>query len=133
VRNTAILNRALLVSLGINIFYLLLRLLIFRSSFTRKSLILYLVLQLPAAFIQFQFERIGRPTYASKEGGKGELRKSGDDLEAAGLTEWMWDVLYWTYGCTILAAVVGDWGWWAWVRILFPKPNLGSYIPFRES
>ncbi|KAF2807102.1 DUF788 domain protein [Mytilinidion resinicola] len=117
-RNTQILNRTLSVSLAVHAFYLLVRLILFRASFTRNSFITYLLLWLPAAFIQFQFERIGRPTYVSGAAGeRKELKKSGDDLEAKGLTEWMWDVLYWTYGCTILVAVLGDWAWWWWVVI----------------
>lgn len=60
-------------------------------------------------------ERNSRPIYIG-EGEGAELRKSGEDVDAKGLTEWMWDVLYWTWGCTGLAAVVGDWAWWFWVR-----------------
>jgi hypothetical protein len=26
----------------------------------------------------------------------------------------MWDVTYWTWGCVIGAALLGDWAWWAW-------------------
>jgi hypothetical protein len=33
-------------------------------------------------------------------------------LDAPGLTEYMWDVTYWTYGCVALAAFFGDWMWW---------------------
>ena len=112
VRNTAVLNRTLYLTGIIHSFFWLLRALIFRSSFTRKSLILYIIFSLPQLFIQFQFERIGRPTYGAQPG---DLRRSGDDLEAKGLTEYMWDVTYWTYGCIILAAVLGDWAWWWWV------------------
>lgn len=112
--NTAVLNRTLLLTLVIHTFFILLRCLLWRSSFTKKSLALYILLCFPSFFIQFQFERIGRPTYGSSPG---ELRKSGEDLEAKGLTEYMWDVLYWTYGCVILAAVLGDWAWWWWIVI----------------
>jgi len=112
--NTAVLNRTLLLTLVIHTFFILLRCLLWRSSFTKISLALYILLCFPSFFIQFQFERIGRPTYGSSPG---ELRKSGEDLEAKGLTEYMWDVLYWTYGCVILAAVLGDWAWWWWIVI----------------
>lgn len=56
------------------------------------------------------FERNSRPKYNGKE-----LKSAGDDLEAKGLTEWMWDVVYWTWGCVVLAALVGDWAWYLYV------------------
>jgi SRP-independent targeting protein 2/TMEM208 len=31
--------------------------------------------------------------------------------------EAMWDLLYWTWGCTCMAAVLGDWGWSLWVSL----------------
>ena len=40
------------------------------------------------------------------------MRRGGEDLEAKGLTEYLWDVSYWTYGCVLAAAVLGDWAWW---------------------
>lgn len=46
------------------------------------------------------------------------MQKAGEDLEAKGLTEFLWDVLYWTWGCVVLAAVVGDRAWWAWVVVV---------------
>ena len=105
-RNVSILNRTLLLTLGFHGTFLLLRLL-----FLRRSLTLYAILSAPALIIQFWFERISRPTY----GPNGELKRSGEDLEAQGLTEWMWDVLYWTYLCLVFVAVIGDYGWWAYV------------------
>lgn len=47
------------------------------------------------------------------------MRRPGQDLEAKGLTEWMWDVLYWTWGCVVLVALVGDWAWWFYVCPFF--------------
>jgi hypothetical protein len=52
------------------------------------------------------------------------LRKSGEDLDAKGLTEFLWDILYWTYGCIAFAAVLGDRAWWLFVCvILLPYRN----------
>jgi len=113
-RNVAILNRTLLITLVIHALFLLLRAIFFRRSFTKRSFLLYVLLSAPSLFIQFWFERIGRPQYDQNNG---ELRKSGEDLEAKGLTEYMWDVVYWTYGCLMLVALAGDWVWWAWVCI----------------
>ncbi len=106
------LNRALLTTAGIHVFYILLRVALFRRSFTTRSLLLYTLLSTPASLIQVWFERSGRPQYEQS----GEVQRPGENLEAAGLTEWMWDALYWTYGCIVLAAVVGDMAWWLWVR-----------------
>ena len=112
-RNAAILRRLHLTSLAVNIVFILLRFVLFRSSCTRTTYILYLVLAAPALIIEFLFEKNGRPTHAPN----GELKRSGDDLEAKGLTEYMFDVLYWTWGCTVAAAIFGDRGWWLWVMI----------------
>ena len=78
-------------------------------------MLLYLSLSAPAAVIEFWLEQIGRPKYGS---GPGELKKSGEDLDAKGLTEYLWDVLYWTWGCVLGAGVLGDWVWWFWVSFL---------------
>ena len=51
--------------------------------------------------------------YASK----GELQKSGEDLEAKGLTEYMFDVLYWSWATTFAASLFGDQAWWMWIAI----------------
>lgn len=112
-RNGAILQRLHLISLALNALFVLLRFLLFRSSASRSSFILYLVLSAPAFIIEFWFERIGRPAYAPN----GELKRSGDDLEAKGMTEYMFDVLYWTWGTTGVAAIFGDRAWWLWVAI----------------
>lgn len=29
----------------------------------------------------------------------------------------MWDVMYWTYGCILLASVLGDWAWVWWAVV----------------
>ena len=63
--------------------------------------------------IEVWLEKIGRPTTASN----GELKRSGEDLSAKGLTEYMWDVLYWSWGCIGLAGLFGDRLWWAWIVI----------------
>lgn len=53
---------------------------------------------------------MARPTYQD-----GELKRAGEDLEAKGLTEWMWDIEYWTWGNVVLVAILGDWAWWGMV------------------
>ena len=102
-----------LIALGNNLLFLLLRLLIFRRNYTRNTLILYVLLSAPAVAIQFWLEKIGRPQYAEN----GELRRSGEDLNAKGLTEFMWDVLYWTWACVGAAALLGNNAWWMYAVV----------------
>ncbi|KAI4174621.1 MAG: hypothetical protein LQ343_002194 [Gyalolechia ehrenbergii] len=112
-RNTSILKRTHLSSLAINAAFFLLRLIIFQASCTRATYLLYGLLSAPAFVVEFWFERIGRPTV----GPNGELKKAGEDLEAKGLTEYMWDILYWTWGCTAIATIFGDKAWWGWIVV----------------
>ncbi|KAI4132781.1 MAG: hypothetical protein LQ338_000485 [Usnochroma carphineum] len=114
-RNASILKRTHLISLAINAVFILLRFFLLRASCTRTTFILYGALVAPALIIQFWFERIGRPVSATN----GELKRPGEDLEAKGLTEYLWDVLYWTWGCTIIAAVFGDKAWWGYIVVPF--------------
>ena len=73
--------------------------------------------------IEFWFERSARPTYI--DDGR-ELKRAGEDLEAKGLTEWMWDVLYWTWGCEACVALFGDRVWWAYLLV----PAYSAYLAF---
>lgn len=99
-------------------FYILLRLLLFRSSLTPRSLILYILLSTPSLLIHLWLERIGRPTYTppspTSPSARGDLKSAGEDLDAKGITEFLWDVLYWTWGCVAFAAAFGDRAWWLW-------------------
>lgn len=47
-------------------------------------------------------------------------------MEAKGLTEWLWDVLYWTWGCIAIAAVFGNKAWWAYLAV----PVYSAYLAF---
>ena len=38
-------------------------------------------------------------------------------MDAKGLTEFMWDVLYWTWACVAAAAIVGDKAWWMYTVV----------------
>jgi hypothetical protein len=108
------LNRTHLISLAVNGFFILLRVLIFRSSLSRGTFIKFIIFAAPAGVIELFFERNSRPKYAGNE-----LKSGGEDLEAKGLTEWMWDVLYWTWISTALVALFGDRLWWAMVSHAF--------------
>ena len=120
-KNTSTLNRTHLISLSVNLLFLLLRFFVF----TNRSLLRYTLLSFPALVIEFWFERIGRPTYTDTANGK-DLKRAGEDLEAKGLTEWMWDVVYWTWACIVLAAVLGDRAWWLYVVV----PLYSAWLAF---
>lgn len=117
-RNAATLNRTHLISLGVNGLFLLIHFLLFQ-----RSIVAWFVLTLPAFIVEFWFERIARPTYV--DGGK-ELKRAGEDLEAKGLTEFLWDLLYWTWGCEILVAFFGNKLWWAYLAV----PIYSAYLAF---
>ena len=89
------------------------RFLFFGSSATRKSYTLYLVLAAPAVAIELWFEKIARPTYDVN----GDLRRPGEDLEAKGLTEYLHDIVYWTWGVTVAVAIFGDRLWWLYIVV----------------
>lgn len=64
----------------------------------------YIFLSLPAFFLEYQLERIGRPRYDTK----GSLISSGDDLSQEGLTEWFHDIIYVTWGCVVVVILTGS-------------------------
>ncbi|KAJ8612056.1 hypothetical protein MRB53_037607 [Persea americana] len=117
-RNSYVLKRTHLISLGVNLVFLVLRGLLFRRSFSRASLLKWTLFSIPAFAIEFLFERNSRPTYdASGE----QLKRSGDDLEAKGVTEWMWDVLYWTWSAVPVYSA-----WLAYTTFGSVKQSLGG-------
>lgn len=38
-------------------------------------------------------------------------------MGATGLTEYMWDILYWTWGCLAAVCLFGDRAWWLWIVV----------------
>ena len=104
-RNAAILNRMHLISLLVNAVFTLIRFFFFKSSCTFSSYILYVSFSLPTAAIQLWFEKNGRP----RDG------RAADDLDAKGATEYMFDVLWWTWGTMIAVMLFGDRAWWMWI------------------
>lgn len=43
------------------------------------------------------------------------MKSPGEDLAAKGLTEYLFDVVWVTWGCLGVVLVVGNWGWLIWV------------------
>ncbi|KAK3616470.1 hypothetical protein LTR56_025938 [Elasticomyces elasticus] len=111
-RNSPTLNRTQLISLGIHLFFLLVRTILFS-----RRLLPFALLNFPASAIEFWFEQICRTSYTETANGK-ELQRAVEALDAEGLTEWMWDVVYWSWGNTVLAALLGSWLWWLYAVVL---------------
>lgn len=64
--------------------------------------------------IEYYLERLGRPSYIPT----GDLRSPGEDMEAKGVTEYLWDIVYVTWGVLGLVGIAGEWAWWLWVSVL---------------
>ncbi|KAK3900129.1 hypothetical protein C8A05DRAFT_36244 [Staphylotrichum tortipilum] len=116
--NTSALSSLHLGSLLVNLLFLLHHFLL-----RPRSLTLYLVLSIPSFFSQFTLERTGRPRY---DPASGALKSAGEDLGAAGLTEYMFDVVWVTWAVDVLVVLFGDWAWFFWGVV----PAYGGYKAF---
>ncbi|KXX73289.1 Meiotically up-regulated gene 69 protein [Madurella mycetomatis] len=116
--NSAALNNLHIGSLIVNSLFLL-----SHSVFRTRSLLLWFILSLPSFVCQFALERTGRPRYDPTTKA---LKSSGEDLGAAGLTEYMFDVIWVTWGAAILVALFGNWAWLLWAVV----PAYGVYKGF---
>ena len=108
-RNTARLNQTHLITLGLHAFFLLARF-TFRRSL---SLYRYTFLCLPAIAIEVALHTFASPKYDAE----GNLRSAGSDLSEKGLTEFMWDVVYWTWINMAIVVLVGNIGWWLYLVV----------------
>jgi hypothetical protein len=61
-----------------------------------------------ATWLQFQIEFVGRPKFDERGG----VLDPGSDLAQLGMTEYMFDVLYLTWGIQLLVAFTTTWAWW---------------------
>jgi len=109
VRNTSRLKQTHLITLAIHGIFILLRFSL-RGSLSLKR---YALLSAPGLLIEFYLERLARPSYNVD----GSLRRAGEDLDAPGLTEFMWDIVYWTWINLILVIVLGNRAWWLYLVV----------------
>lgn len=86
----------------------------YRILFRSGSWWKYIILSSPSAIIEYYLERLGRPSYTVA----GDLRSPGEDMEAKGVTEYLWDIIYVTWGVLGLVGVAGEWAWWLWVSAI---------------
>lgn len=113
--NTAALNNLHVGSLVVNIAFLL-----FWILFRSRSLLAWFILSAPSIICQFTLERTGRPSY---DASTGALKSSGEDLTASGLTEYMFDVVWVTWGSAVLVILLGNWAWLVWAIV----PAYGAF------
>jgi len=94
--------------------------LLFHYLFKTRSLLLWFIMSLPSFLCELTLERSGRPTYDATSGA---LKTSGEDLGAEGLTEYMFDVIWVTWGAAILVTLFGNKLWFVWAIV----PAYGAY------
>lgn len=82
----------------------------------------YAVLSAPALGLEYWLESIARPKYDAG----GNLLKAGEDLDSPGLTEFFWDIIYWTWINIIAVVLIGNSAWWAYLAV----PAYGLYSAF---
>ena len=70
--------------------------------------------------IEFYLEKLGRPRHNAA----GELVAPGEDMAAAGLTEYLWDIVHATWIVLVLVGVLGEWAWWVGLVV----PAYASYL-----
>ncbi len=82
--------------------------LLFNLLIKRRALLPYFVLSIPSLVAEFILESTGRPKYDATTKA---LKSSGEDLAAAGLTEYMFDIIWITWLSLVLVIMFGNWGW----------------------
>ena len=107
--NSEALKNLHLGSLAANILFLLCHFLI-----SSRSLVAYVVLSIPGFLCEYGLERAGRPKYHPHTGA---LVSAGDDLNNAGLTEYMFDCVWVTWAALFVVTLFGNWGWLLWSLI----------------
>ncbi|KAJ8129501.1 hypothetical protein O1611_g4129 [Lasiodiplodia mahajangana] len=113
--NAAALTNLHTGTLIVNIIFIL-----FNLLFKRRSLLLYILLSVPAFVCEFILESTGRPKYDSSTS---SLKTAGEDLSAPGLTEYMFDVIWVTWASVALVTFFGNWCWLLWSVV----PAYGAY------
>ena len=114
--NTAALNNLHIGTLVIHLLFLA-----FHFLLRSRSLLAYGLLSAPSLICQYVLEVSGRPKYDSASG---SLKASGEDLNAQGLTEYMFDVIWVTWASLVSVMLFGNWGWLLWAVL----PAYGLYL-----
>ncbi|KAK1637333.1 hypothetical protein BDP81DRAFT_460872 [Colletotrichum phormii] len=115
--NATTLNNLHIGSAVVNVAFL-----IFYFIFKSRSLFWFVLLSAPALICEYVLEKSGRPKYDVGGG----LKTSGEDLAAAGLTEYMFDVVWVTWASVVIVILFGNWGWFLWLAV----PAYGVYAGY---
>jgi hypothetical protein len=86
-------------------------------SSSKRTFLPYLLLTAPALALEIFLETSSRPKYTTDSTGIPLLRTAGGDLEAKGLTEYFWDVIYWTWINLSLVILFGNRAWWLYLAV----------------
>jgi hypothetical protein len=100
-------------ALTINLLFILLRLFLRRKSTTYTLYIMYFLSASLAVWLQLQLEFVGRPKFDVRGG----VVDPGSDLAQKGMTEYMFDVLYLTWGIQVLVATTTGWAWFLYLLV----------------
>ncbi|KAI5868083.1 DUF788-domain-containing protein [Durotheca rogersii] len=84
---------------------------LFHFLIGRRSVLLYVILSVPAFICEFVLESTGRPRY---DPSTKAMRTAGEDLAAPGFTEYMFDVIWVTWASLLSVMLFGNWGWLLW-------------------
>ena len=82
-----------------------------------------MLLTAPALALEIFLEVSSRPQYTTDSAGVPTLKKAGSDLEEKGLTEYMWDVIYWTWINMVVVILFGNQAWWLYLVV----PSYSTY------
>lgn len=115
--NTTALTNLHIGSLTVHTIFLLSHFLLGRH----RSLPTWGLLSTPSLICEYVLETSGRPKY---DAATGTLKNAGEDLAAQGLTEYMFDVIWVTWGVVVLASLFGNWAWFLWAVV----PAYGLYM-----
>jgi hypothetical protein len=115
--NTVALNNLHIGSVVVHTLFLLSHFVLSRS----RSLPLWGLFSTPSLICEYVLESSGRPKY---DASTGALKSSGEDLGAQGLTDYMFDVIWVTWGAVVLVTLFGNWAWWIWMIV----PAYGVYM-----
>lgn len=116
--NAAALNNLHIGTLIVNTLFVL-----FTVLFKKRSMWLYAVLSVPSFICEYVLESSGRPRY---DPNTKALKTAGEDLSAAGLTDYMFDVIWVTWASVFLVILFGNWGWLLWGVV----PAYGAFKGF---
>jgi len=113
--NATTLNNLHIGTLSLNVLFIL-----FNLLYKRRSLLAYGILSIPCFIAEYVLETSGRPKF---DPNTKALKRSGEDLAAPGLTEYMFDVIWVTWASLVSVMLFGNWGWLVWSVV----PIYGTY------